>query len=628
MKKNDRQFSYSLKINPSKINPIKVDVDFGKSNLYLHISEMISQKKFKQAHNYLTKALYSGTFKKSEVYYMLTRVWAAQSKLQEAIAFAVTGIKEDPNDANLHIAAGEIYALSGDYKTAIDYLMEAHRLRPKDSEILRLIGESCLQANHISAAMKYFVESLKINKYNYFTWQNMASALHARGNVSEALEAASQYLHEHLNNRQVLTKFEADAHCNYLFMRMAIEYDFKKLMADFKAFADIYASDISYPVAIRKREPGRKIRVGYVGSDFYRHAALSIYRPLFDLYDPEIFEIYAYSSTVHEDAVTDELMPLFTRWLNVTSFSDQDLFNRIRNDEIDILVDLNGITTNNRLFVFTRRSAPIQITGLGFISPTNIPQVDMYFSDPYITNRERADAVENQSPWILPSVMHYSPPKEEIEIRDFPFKESGYITFGSANNLYKITPQVIGVWANILKKVPNSKIALKSKQFDDELTAADVLKRFHSFGINADRIELVGLSSYHEHIKFWNNVDIALDSFPYQGGITTCEAQYMGVPFVTIDVGTKTSVSLSRNIGKDYNPVADGISEYIECATKVASQIKNGSIPTKQQIRDSFLESAVCDSKSYCQNIENAYIAMFNAYQDAIEELEKESIDP
>lgn len=614
------KFSYSLGIQSGPILPINHDIDLGATGLYRQVHNLIADKKYKQAINYLKSLINNPLHDQAEVYFLLARVHMSMGKFPEALSFAMTAISKDPDDFQANSCAGECYAQLQMHKEAVDFFLKAQKIRPADSEINRLIGESLLAENHLGGAVKYFIHALEKNKNNNFAWQNLASSLHAQGKVSDAIEASEQYLAAyHQKNNGTITRFEADAHGNHLFMRMAQELRFDKLMQDFEYWASKYACDEYDIPDIRPITANRKIRIGFVGSDFKGHAALSIYRPLFELVDKSKFEIYAYASVVNPDKYTDEVKPCFDRWFNVVSHSDDALFRQIRSDRIDILVDLNGHTANNRLLVFTRKAAPIQITGLGFITPLNIPQIDFYMTDKYITDNWRAKQAHQQIPWFVPSIMHWTRPAGEFEMSpERPHVENGYITFGCANNLYKISERVVGVWAQILKKVPNSRLLIKARQLDCPITGSDLLKRFQSFGVEHSQLSLIGMTSTVGHVKTMDTVDIALDPFPYQGGITTCEALFMGAPVIALDEGTKTSVSILKHCG--LSTIASDLNEYIDMAVGISKQLKYGTYFSKEAIRAKFLASPINDPKAYSNSMYKSFEEMFKIYQQAISE--------
>lgn len=609
-----KRFSYSLGVNPAPIKPIRFDLEH-KSDIHQFVLSLMAEKKWAKAIKYLEAIRQNPTVAPEEIEWMLGRVYLAQSKYNQAALHLNKAVEINENYFNAWATLGEMHCMIKKPKEAIDFMLKASKLRPGNADVPRVIAECCVEGGEIEAATAYYLQSLKIKpNQNWMSWHGLANTYHSQGRIRESLMASERYLTDMQNQTDVITRFEAEAHGSYLFCLMAYFSDFKKLMEEFKKWADIYAADADIDYPLMKPIDGRKLRIGYVGSDFFAHAATKIYEPLFRLADKSKFEIFAYSSGAVMDHITEKLRGYFDRFLNVVDYSDDQLFNQIRSDEIDILIDLNGHTNHNRLMVFTRKAAPVQITGIGFVSPLNIPQFDFYFTDQHIASGREGLTVE--SPIHIPSIMHWVPDEGfEIDLPEqSPVDRNGFVTFGCGNNLYKLNDQVIGVWAGIMKEVRNSHFILKCKQMDCLHTQERVLKKFKDFGIDADRVQLIGTTGFKEHIWTMGMIDIVLDPFPYQGGITTCEALYMGCPVVALNEGTRTSASIIKNVsGSGY--AADTVSEYREKAIKLAREIKNHS---KANLRQRFLSSVVCDSELYCRSIERAYVEIANLFMQAM----------
>lgn len=618
-----RKFSYSLGVNPVAVKPLRFDMELKKSDAFQFVMQLIAEKKFAKAVKYLDALRANESVAKEEIEWLLGRVYLSQSKYNQATKHLNKALEINENYFNAWASLGELHCMVKEPKLAIDFMLKAHKIRPNDADVLRVIAECCVEGTELEAATVYYLESIKRNSArNWVSWHGLSNTYHAQGKIKHAIMAAERYLTDLQEIEKTVNRFGAEAHGSYLFILMAHYLDYKKLMAAFKQWADVYASDedIDYPL-MRPLE-NRKLRIGYVGSDFFAHAATKIYEPLFRLADKEKFEIYAYSSGAIMDHITEELRPYFDRYLNVVDYSDDQLFDRIRSDEVDILVDLNGHTNHNRLMVFTRKAAPVQITGVGFVSALNIPQFDFFLTDKHITDASREN-VTADAPLFVPSVMHWKPdPGFEVDLPEVPpYEKNGFITFGCGNNLYKMNDQVIGVWASIMKEVRNSRIIIKCKQMECNYTQRILLDKFKGFGIDEDRIQLIGTTGFREHIWMMGMVDICLDPFPYQGGITTCESLYMGCPVVTLNEGTRTSVSIVKNVGAQAGYVAEDVREYREKAIKLAKEIKEGKWSSRSELREIFLSSIVCDSESYCRSVENAYTEIARLFDLAMKEL-------
>ncbi len=280
------------------------------------------------------------------------------------------------------------------------------------------------------------------------------------------------------------------------------------------------------------RDPDRRLVLGYVSADFKRHSAAACFGPVLRHHDPSAFQVVCYSGVVGEDDLTEEFKHHADRWIPAAGLADDQLAERIRQDRVDILVDLSGHSTGNRLPVFARKPAPIQVTAWGHGGGTGIPAIDYQFTDP-IHIPAWARHLFAETAVDLPCCLTFEPPPSAPPVAGLPALRNGFVTFGCLNRFSKVTPALLALWARILAEVPASRLLLKDGVLDEPERQRQVLGVFQDCGIGAERIELRGFSSHREHLAAYHEVDLALDSFPQNGGITTWEALWMGVPVVT-----------------------------------------------------------------------------------------------
>ena len=309
------------------------------------------------------------------------------------------------------------------------------------------------------------------------------------------------------------------------------------------------------------------------------------------------------------------LMSFSNNWHSIFGVSDTDVVNLIKNDKIDILVDLSGHTGKNRLLVFAQKPAPIQVTWLGYVNTTGLSAIDYRLTDIIADPIGEADDLHSETLLRLPNGFQcYKGDQTVIANVNLPQKSNGYITFGSFNNLSKVTPEVIQVWSKILHAIPNSQLILKGSQLKHDTT--QFIKLFNKEGISEDQIKLYGmLPNKDDHLKLYNAIDIGLDPFPFNGATTTCEALWMGVPVITL-LGdrhvARVGASILTNIGlTDF--IAQDIDDYVELAIKMAANTDYLQ-ETRQGLRERMESSPLCNGKSFACDIENAYQDMWNKY--------------
>jgi len=337
--------------------------------------------------------------------------------------------------------------------------------------------------------------------------------------------------------------------------------------------------------------------------------------PLLQNYDRRLVEVFCYSEVKSPDYQTDKTRMLSDHWRPIMGLTNRAVAEQVRQDGIDILVDLAGHTAENRLLVFACKPAPLQVTWLGYPNTTGMPVIDYRLTDEIADPREEADEYHSET-LIRPhdGCLCYGPPGHATGVSGIPEHKNGNITYSAVNNPQKINPQVIGLWSRLLHQVADSRLLLKSKQFADKHVRQRFLDLFSACRIGAERVRLLPrVSSTAGHLAVYHQVDIALDPFPYNGTTTTCEALWMGVPVVTF-LGDRHSgrvgASILHAVGIADLLVADSVSSYIEKAAAWANnkgQLKNMRENLRQQMKD----SPLCDAVSFTKNVEEAYLNMW-----------------
>jgi predicted O-linked N-acetylglucosamine transferase (SPINDLY family) len=319
------------------------------------------------------------------------------------------------------------------------------------------------------------------------------------------------------------------------------------------------------------------------------------------------------------DEATRRLRALASTWRDVAAFSDAQLAEQIREDGIDILIDLAGHTSDSRLLAFARRPAPVQVTYLGYPDTTGMTGMDWRISDDTCDPPGESDARHTEK-LARPAdcFLCYRAPAMLPEVTPPPAREAGLVTFGSFNTAAKLNGELARIWARILQNVPGSRLLIKSRGLGDAGTAAHVRSLLASHGIDAERVELVEQHpDVVSHLQSYARMDIALDTFPYNGTTTTCEALIMGVPVVTARGDRhagRVGATLLRTVGRE-EWVAKTEDEYVEIATRLASDIP-ALAAERQEQRARVSASALCDEIGFTRRLEAAYRRMWKGFCD------------
>jgi predicted O-linked N-acetylglucosamine transferase (SPINDLY family) len=359
--------------------------------------------------------------------------------------------------------------------------------------------------------------------------------------------------------------------------------------------------------------PERRLKVGYVSADLRAHSAARSFRPMLFNHDKTQFEITCYSASHFEDEVTEDFRQVADRWRSVFQLSDDELFDLIQADQIDILVDLSNHTAGHRLEVFARKPAPVQVTigGIG----TGLRTIDYVFSDPVICP-DTVRGLFAEKIFDLPSIMTIEKlPGQMPSPSDPPQLSAGHVTFGVFNRISKISDDAVALWAHILDAVPGSKILMKHFALGQDDTRQRQVERFAAHGIAAERLAFLGSTSREEHLAAFKYVDISLDPFPHNGGISTLESLQLGVPVVALlgnCISSRAAGSILAGLGMG-DWVAETSDDYLAIAVKFAS-MPDHLKALRNKIPAKILNSALGDAAIYTKSIENGYRTMWRNY--------------
>jgi predicted O-linked N-acetylglucosamine transferase (SPINDLY family) len=361
------------------------------------------------------------------------------------------------------------------------------------------------------------------------------------------------------------------------------------------------------------RDPARRIVLGYVSSDFMHRSAAFAVRPILENHDKHRFEVICYSGSATQDAVTDSFRRAADRWRDVSQWPDDRLVDCIRADKVDILTDLSGHSGGNRLRVFARKPAPIQVTAWGHNTGTGLPTIDYLLSDPVLIPAAVRPLFAERI-YDLPTAMIIEPPPVEARCATPPVLSNGYLTYGVFNRVSKISDAAIRVWARILHSNTAARLVIKDESIDDPSIQRTLRERFAACGLPQDRIDLMGASPRTQHLSAYRLVDICLDPFPQGGGVSTWEALYMGLPVVTKlgDVlPSRVASAIMTGIGMT-EWVAANDDEYAQIALRATPDLLSTirrELPARISER--------CSPATYTAAVETAYRTMWENYCEA-----------
>lgn len=369
------------------------------------------------------------------------------------------------------------------------------------------------------------------------------------------------------------------------------------------------------PVFPNTPDPERPLRVGYMSPDFRTHSIMHFFLPLLAAHDPSHVQAYCYSAVQTADEVTAEAKALCHRWRDIAWTSDRGIEDRVRGDQIDILVDLAGHSAASRLHAMARRMAPIQVSYLGYAATTGMPTIDYRIVDA-ITDPPGSEPHSTETLCRLPGCfLCYRPPPDAPEVAPQPWA-SGSVTFGSFNAAFKLNEPVFRAWSELLRAVPGSRLLLKMHALDSSGVRADLTSRLQNAGIDPAQVELLGWqASRASHLETYHRVDIGLDTFPYNGTTTTCEALWMGVPVVTLRGrfhAGRVGASLLSAVGLP-ELVAESREQYVTLAADLARDLPRLSA-MRSTLRARVRDSALCNRDAFGRKLDAAYRDMWRTF--------------
>jgi predicted O-linked N-acetylglucosamine transferase (SPINDLY family) len=575
--------------------------------------------------------------------YNLGIVLRCRGRLEEAVECYRQAVTFKPDFADAYNNLGNALRDQGRLEDAVASFRRALALKPVYPEALTNLGNSLRDQDNLVEAVACYRRALALKPDLPEAHMNLGNALKDQGNLEEAVACYRRALalrpdHARLHSnlavalrdqgrvREALESYrralaimpgDAQIHSNMLF-------DMCYITADAGALADAYRqweeahgrlSASHVRASGNDRDPDRCLRVGYLSADFWGHSTSFFVEPLLSAHDRTQVEVFCYSNGARVDAITKRFQEIADVWRNIVGLTDEAVAKLVSSDGIDILVDLAGHTAGNRLLVFARKPAPLQVTYLGSLTTTSLTAMDCRLTDRFLSS---SNSLEWSSETLvrLPSCfVCYRPPADAPAVSPLPALTAGSVTFGSFNNIAKATPAVISLWSDILRQIPGSRLILKDKTFADGAQRTRYLGQLGSNGIEASRIELLPRSSLQEYLAAYGRVDIALDTFPYGGCTTTCEALWMGVPVVTlageVSYG-RFGVSLLSNLGLE-ELIAETPEAYVAKAVELASRQEHLA-GLRTELRARMAASPLCDAKSLAHAIEEAYRDMWRRW--------------
>ncbi len=531
-----------------------------------------------------------------------------KGQLDEAIAAFRQAVALKPNFPVAHNNLGNAFKDAGKLDAAIASYRQAIALQPDYAEAYSYLGNALRDRGQPDEAIAAHRQAIALKPDYAEAHSNLGNALTDKGELDEAIASYREAI--------ALNPARSDIHGNLL---LALNYhpglDAHLIAEEHRRWNRQHAEPLWSLIQPHSnhRDPERRLRIGYVSPDFREHAVARFLLPLLANHDREAFEISAYAQVLVSDAMTQRLRNHTEVWRSLVGLSDRQAAELIRQDGIDILVDLTGHTAHNRLMVFARKPAPVQVTWLGYPNTTGLEAMDYRLTDaladpPGLTDLHCSEKLIRLARCAWCFKPDLSPPAAA--------RKDGPITFGSFNNFAKVNATTFDLWARILHAVPDSRLLLKSRGLGSVSVCQGARHALEELGIAPGRLELRGYEPHHRgHLALYERTDIALDTSPYHGTTTTCEALWMGVPVVSLAGNTHVSrvgVSLLSNVALP-ELVATSHEQYIEIATSLAQDLPRLA-RLRATLRQRMAASPLTDAPRFARDVEAAFRQMWRQW--------------
>jgi predicted O-linked N-acetylglucosamine transferase (SPINDLY family) len=531
-------------------------------------------------------------------------------RLHEAMASYHKALAIRPNHAEAHNNLGNILQDLGKLDEAIATYRNALDINPDYAEALNNMGNALKDLGRLDGAVVSYNKALTIKPDYAEAHNNLANVLKELGRLDEAITS--------YRNALSIRSDLSGAGRNLLNVMLNVPgMSPKELFDEHLGFTKRFKRHITpidkhFP---NDPTPDRQLRVGYLSSDFRIHPVGENVLPLISSHDREKFEVFCYADVTRPDAITERFQSCVDHWHPIVGKSDAEVARMVRADGIDVLVSLAGRFDANRPLVCAYRAAPVQVS-FHDGATSGLEEMDYWLTDDFLHPPDTKELF-TEDLHRLPVLYQYLPIENAPTVGPLPADQAGFITFGSFNNPAKINEEVIGLWAEVLQSVPGSKILLKYKTLYGQASLqGSVVERFSASGIGQDRITFSALSdTFAKHLGRYDEVDIALDPFPFNGATTTFQALWMGVPVISL----AGEAFISRAAGSLLHQVGLGDltvntpKAYLDCARDLAGNLEQLRT-LRANLRERMTASPLCNAPTYALSVEAAYWDMWGRW--------------
>ncbi len=525
----------------------------------------------------------------------------ALSLIQRAVAIRPDGALYRNNLGQVLERLGRVDDAARAYEAAIE-------LDPRDAEPVNNLGRILEKQERLADAETHYRKAIELNAQYAEPQVNLGNVLKDRGELDGATSAY---------RRAIALRPDLSAlHSNLL---LTLHYHPDYSPADIAREHRQWAKRHAVPLAAAQTphendpQPQRRLRIAYVSPDFREHPVARFILPLLESHDRQRFEVVAYHDIARQDGVTKLIRKHVDQWRDIADLTDEQTADRIRSDGIDILVDLTAHSGRNRLLVFARKPAPVQVTYLAYCSTTGVDAIDYRLTDRFLDPPEDDTSHYSEQSFRLPDCYWcYSRPPLQTDRLPSSERQPGPLTFGCLNNFSKVTDPTLELWMKLLSRMSETRLLLYARSEQHRERVRGFMRRAN---VAASRVAFVGRQPFEDYLETWRDIDVALDPIPFGGGTTTCDALWMGAPVVTLAGRTAVSrggSSILCNTGLG-ELVSRNEAQYLDLAARLIVDSQRLA-KLRRELRSRLEDSAVMNSARFTREVEAAFREMWRRW--------------
>ncbi|HEY2411299.1 MAG TPA: tetratricopeptide repeat protein [Pirellulaceae bacterium] len=542
-----------------------------------------------------------------EAYSLLGIALTNQEQLSEALTCLTRALQLRPDFLEVHHNLGIVFEKQGQFDQAIECFQRALELSPNLIDSLNALGHAHQKSGHPAKAIECLQRLLVLNPHHAEAHINLGNALKDQAQMEQAVACYRRAV----ELRPDLTT----AWSNLLYgLYFCPGYSSAAIYAEHARWKAQQAQSFENSIQPHSndRSPNRPLRVGYVSANFRNHVSTMFFKPLFERHDKQEFQVFCYADGPTE-GFTMLLRQYATVWRTIAGMTDDQAAQLIRQDQIDILVDVTMHMAGGRPLLFARKPAPVQVCCIAYPGTTGLTTIDYRLSDPHLDPPAADDEYYSEKTFRLPDTFWCFDPLTTVPaVNALPAQTNGYITFGSLNNFCKVNAPVLKLWAQVLKAADRSRLAMLAPEGSPRQWVCDVLQQE---GITPDRVTFFARQSRQKYLELFHSIDIGLDTIPYNGHTTSLDALWMGVPVITIVGNTvvgRAGLCQCQNLGLP-ELVAESPHQFVRIATHLAADLPRLN-HLRQTLRQRTQLSPLMDAPRFAQNLETAYRTMWHRW--------------